>query len=58
MDRDEIICNCFNISAGDIEDAYNNGATTYEQLQDETSCGTACGSCEQDVLDLLEKLSK
>lgn len=57
MDKDETICTCFGLTVGDIEEAYNNGAKTYEELQDATSCGTACGMCEDDIRGLIEKLS-
>lgn len=58
MDRDNVICTCFQITNGDIEDAVKEGASTYEDLQDKTGCGTGCGCCEDEVKELLDELKK
>lgn len=58
MDRNKVICRCFNITAGAIEDAVKSGATTFEDVQAKTSCSTGCGCCEQDVRDLINELAK
>lgn len=58
MDRDKIICRCFKVSAGAIEDAVKSGAKTFEQVQAKTNCSTGCGCCEQDVIALINDLTK
>ncbi len=58
MDRNKVICRCFNVSAGDIEDAVKAGDNTFDDVQAKTSCSTGCGCCEQDVIDLIEELNK
>lgn len=57
-DMNEIICHCLNVSAGDIKNAMDDGAKTYEEVQEITQCGTGCGSCEEDVRALIKELSK
>lgn len=58
MNRDEVLCSCFRITAGDIEDAIKDGAKTLEDIQDATAFGTACGSCldeyEETINEMLE----
>lgn len=58
MDRDKIICRCFKVSAGAIEDAVKSGAKTFEQVQDKTNCSTGCGCCKEDVVTLINDLTK
>ena len=58
MDRSKVICRCFNVSAGDIEDAVKAGDNTFEAVQARTGCCSGCGCCEEDVRDLIEELNK
>lgn len=58
MDRNKVICRCFNVTAGAIEDAVKAGATTFEAVQAETSCGTGCGCCTEDVKEIIEQVKK
>ena len=39
MDRDQIICPCLDITAGQIIDAYEEGAKTVEAIKDVTGVG-------------------
>ena len=52
----EYICTCLNVSDKDIEEAYKAGARTWNDLQERTKIGTACGSCKQRTLELLHEL--
>ena len=36
MDRDEIVCNCMGITAGEIREAIEKGAKTVEDIQEAT----------------------
>ena len=47
MNRNKIACNCKNISYGKIEDAILNGATTYEEVQEQLKFGTGCDILEE-----------
>ena len=58
MDREKTICSCFGITAGEIEDAVKNGATTFEEVQDATNAGAGCGACISEVTELIEELTK
>ncbi|MDR0324175.1 MAG: iron-sulfur cluster assembly scaffold protein [Treponema sp.] len=51
-----VICHCLGITDKDIEDAFHNGAHTWEQLQQATKIGTVCGSCKEKTLELLHSL--
>ena len=51
-----IICNCLGITDKDIENAYQNGAHSWEQLQQATKIGTGCGSCKDKAAALLHGL--
>ena len=50
------ICHCLGITDKDIENAFHNGAHNWEQLQQATKIGTACGSCKQKAMELLHGL--
>jgi len=47
------ICHCLGITDKDIENAFHQGARTWEALQQATKIGTVCGSCKEKALDLL-----
>ena len=55
MDRDEIVCNCMGITAGEIREAIEKGAKTVEDIQDATGAGTVCGGCISDIEKLLKE---
>ena len=48
-----VVCECLEVTAGDIEDAVLEGARTFYQLQEHTKIATACGKCEDDARNLL-----
>jgi nitrogen fixation NifU-like protein len=50
------ICHCLAITDKDIENAFHKGARTWEQLQQATKIGTACGGCKKEALELLHGL--
>lgn len=54
MNLDNIVCNCLNVTSGMIKDAVDNGANTLEEIQAITGAGTVCGSCIDNVQDLVE----
>ncbi len=58
MDRNEIICNCFGVSRGDIEDAINTkGLKTVEQVSEATDAGTGCGGCVDEIQKILDEIN-
>ncbi|MDR0511845.1 MAG: iron-sulfur cluster assembly scaffold protein [Treponema sp.] len=52
----EEICHCLGITDKDIERAVQNGVREWEQLQQATKIGTACGSCKKAASELLHGL--
>lgn len=48
-----IVCECLNVSEGEIEHAVLEGARNYYQLQEMTKVGTSCGKCGEDAKELL-----
>ena len=57
MDRDEIVCNCMGVTAGEIQDAIEGGASTVEQVQEVTGAGTVCGGCLEEIQKMGEALA-
>jgi len=51
-----VICNCLGITDKDIENAYMNGAHSWEALQEATKIGTVCGKCKDNAMELLHGL--
>ncbi len=54
MNRDDIVCNCMGVTAGEIMDAIESGAKTVEDIQESTGAGTVCGGCISDIEQLLK----
>ena len=50
------ICHCLGITDKDIENAFKNGARTWDDLQQATKIGTVCGQCKDQAMDLLHGL--
>ncbi len=57
-DRNEIICNCMQITRGEIIDAIKEkNCKTVEDVSDETQAGTGCGSCIEDIEKILKDVN-
>ena len=54
MNRDQIICPCLDITAGQIMDAYKEGAKSVEAIKEVTGAGTACGELSSGSPSLLK----
>jgi nitrogen fixation NifU-like protein len=50
------ICHCMGVTDKDIENAYKNGANTWEALQAATKIGTGCGGCKETAMEYLHGL--
>ena len=58
MDKDPIICTCLEIKKSTIENAIKEKALkTIEEVQDETTAGTVCGACVDDIYIMLETIN-
>jgi nitrogen fixation NifU-like protein len=51
------ICHCLGITDKDIENAFQQGARTWERLQQATKIGTVCGGCKEKALEILHGLT-
>jgi len=58
MENDPIICTCNEIKKSEIEQAIRGkNLKTIEQVQDETTAGTVCGACVDDIFVMLEEIN-
>ncbi|MBW6497248.1 MAG: (2Fe-2S)-binding protein [Bacteroidales bacterium] len=58
MEKDPIICTCNEIKQSEIELGIKaKNLKTIEEVQDETSAGTVCGACVDDIFLILEKIN-
>ncbi|MDU3723763.1 MAG: (2Fe-2S)-binding protein, partial [Clostridium celatum] len=58
MDKNKKVCYCFNVSVDDIERAIENGADSFDEVQEATNCGKGCGSCLAEAKAVVEELLK
>lgn len=59
MSDNEIICNCNDISRGEIIQAIKEkGLKTVDEVGDATSAGTICGACQDDIQEILDEINK
>ena len=59
MKSSTIICTCNEITQGEIEKAIREKQLkTIEEVGDETTAGTVCGGCVDEIYLLLEKINK
>lgn len=56
MDRERVVCPCLDISIGDIEKAVQNGASSLEDVQEQTEAGTVCEACVEELEDVIKVL--
>jgi NAD(P)H-nitrite reductase large subunit len=58
MPDDIIICNCNEIYKSTIVKAIREKSlSTVEQVQEETTAGTVCGSCIEDIESILKEIN-
>lgn len=48
---DYIVCECFDVTLGEIIDSIKAGNNTLEALMDDTDAGTACELCQSKEKD-------
>ncbi|MDR0568323.1 MAG: iron-sulfur cluster assembly scaffold protein [Spirochaetaceae bacterium] len=51
------ICHCLGITDKDIENAFQQGARTWEALQQATKIGSGCGTCKEKAQELLHEFA-
>ena len=62
MKENYIVCNCKQVSYGDIVDALHDHnkmedvIDVFKDVQNITNCTTGCGGCYQKVLDIISEI--
>lgn len=56
MNMDKTLCYCMKVKIGDVAEAVNNGATTFEEVQEATNVSRGCKRCIDDAKRVLEEL--
>lgn len=62
MNRSEMICNCKQVSYGDVVDALDNVEKfdavlkNFEEVQKVTECSTGCGGCHDKILAVISEI--
>ena len=56
MNRDQIICPCLDITAGQIMVSFNEVAKSVEAGNEVSGAGTACGACLDEIEELIQSL--
>jgi bacterioferritin-associated ferredoxin len=56
MENDDIVCNCMQITKGEIIEAIKAcNLKTIDEIGEETEAGTVCGSCHDDIEDIINE---
>lgn len=53
---DEVICHCQGITRGQIEEAVRGGLKTFDEVAEATEAGTICGSCQDDIEEIIAEI--
>ena len=62
MTTNEMICNCKQVSYGDVEDAlrqlgkFDDVLKTFDAVQKITHCSTGCGGCHDKILHAISDI--
>ena len=50
----DYVCNCMQVTAEQIKEAIANGATTVDEIGENTGAGNGCGSCKEAIQEMLD----
>ncbi len=57
MENDDIVCNCMQITKGEIIEAIKAGKlTTVDEIGEANEAGTVCGSCHDDIEEIIKEI--
>ena len=56
MNMDKTLCYCMKVKIGDIANAINEGATSFEEVQEKTNVARGCKRCTDDAIRVTEEL--
>ncbi len=54
-DKAKTVCRCIEVTDHEIEEAVLEGKHTWEEMQKNTKCGTACGGCKPRIENLIKQ---
>lgn len=54
MNMNKIVCECLQVTNGDIRNAVYDGASSLEEVQEITGAATGCGACADNVQRLID----
>lgn len=54
MNLEKKVCHCKNVTNGDIKTAVENGARTFEELQEQTNVARGCKRCADAAKRVME----
>ena len=58
MNNDDIVCNCMQITKREIIEAIKAGnLVTIDEVGDASEAGTVCGSCHDDIEEILKEVN-
>lgn len=52
----QVVCGCMKVTKQDLQNAINNGAKSFEEVQNVTKVSTGCGKCLGSVQELVNEL--
>lgn len=58
FDDKKIVCGCFNVTVGDLKITIDNGAESFEEIQEITSVAKGCKKCTDSVKELISSMVK
>ncbi len=62
MNKNEMLCNCKQVSYMDVEDAlhqlnhFDDVLKTFEEVQKITHCSTGCGGCHDKIVAAISQI--
>lgn len=56
--KNRLVCECFKIYVEDIRKALEQGASTFEDLEESMRLGVLCSACVSDSKKVIEELNK
>lgn len=56
IEENQVVCGCFKVTVQDLVKAVENGAKSFEEVQEITKVGTGCGGCLESNRALVAQL--
>ena len=56
--RPKMVCICCHVSREKIEEVIYEGACSFEEIQQKTECSMGCGTCREQVEQIMKETLK